>query len=58
MGEVGSPDSFAINARMAAAASLGRAGFKDDARAQYGWILKNVKDVEKQELARREMQKL
>jgi len=58
MGEVRLPDSFAINARMAAAASLGRAGFKDDARAQYGWILKNVKDVEKQELARREMQKL
>ena len=52
------PDAFAINARIAAAANLGRAGLKDDARAQFNWLRKNVKDAEKLELIRREMQKL
>jgi hypothetical protein len=51
-------DSFAINARIAAAANLGRAGLKDDARTQFNWLQKNVKDPEKLELIRREMQKL
>jgi tetratricopeptide (TPR) repeat protein len=51
-------DSFSVHARIAAAANLGRAGLKDDARAQFGWLQKNVKDPEKLELIRREMQKL
>ena len=51
-------DAFAVNARIAAAANLGRAGLKDDARAQFEWLRKNVKDAEKLELIRREMQKL
>ena len=51
-------DTFAINARLAAAANLGRAGLKDDARTQFTWLQKNVKDAEKLELIRREMQKL
>ena len=51
-------DGFAINARIAAAVNLGRAGLKDDARAQLDWLRKNVKDAEKLELIRREMQKL
>jgi hypothetical protein len=51
-------DSFAVNARIAGAANLGRAGFKDDARAQFNWLQKNVRDAEKLELIRREMQKL
>ena len=53
-----SPDPFAVNARIAAAANLGRAGLKDDARAQFDWLRKNVKDAEKLEVIRREMQKL
>ncbi|MCE9641193.1 MAG: hypothetical protein K8S22_13795, partial [Betaproteobacteria bacterium] len=53
-----SPDTFAVNARIAAAANLGRAGLKDDARAQFDWLRKNVKDAEKLEVIRREMQKL
>lgn len=52
------PDALAINARIYAGANLGRAGFKDDARAQFNWLLKNVKDPEKLETIRREMQKL
>ncbi len=51
-------DPSAINARIAAAANLGRAGFKDDARTQFNWLQKNVKDPEKLELIRRELQKL
>lgn len=51
-------DALAINARLAAAANLGRAGLKDDARAQFNWLQKNVKDPEKLELIRRELQKL
>jgi len=51
-------DAFAINARIAAASNLGRAGLKDDARTQFDWLRKNVKDPEKLELIRREMQKL
>jgi hypothetical protein len=51
-------DTFAVNARIAAAANLGRAGLKDDARAQFDWLRKNVKDAEKLEVIRREMQKL
>ena len=56
--EARSPDPFAVNARIAAAANLGRAGLKDDARAQFDWLRKNVKDAEKLEVIRREMQKL
>ena len=52
------PDVLAINARIAAGANLGRAGLRDDARAQFNWLLKNVKDPEKLEAIRREMQKL
>jgi hypothetical protein len=51
-------DALAVNARLAAAANLGRAGLKDDARTQFNWLQKNVKDPEKLELIRREMQKL
>ena len=51
-------DALAVNARFAAAANLGRAGLKDDARTQFNWLRKNVKDPEQLELIRREMQKL
>ncbi len=52
------PDVLAVNARIAAGANLGRAGYKDDARTQFNWLLKNIKDPEKLETIRREMQKL
>ena len=52
------PDIFSINARIAAASNLGRAGLKDDARTQFEWLRRTVKDAEKLELIRREMQKL
>ncbi len=52
------PDAFAVNARIAAASNLGRAGLKDDARAQFEWLRKNVKDAEKLELIRREIRRL
>ena len=52
------PDSFAVNARIAGAANLGRAGYKEDARAQFSWLQKNVKDADRLELIRRELQKL
>ncbi len=53
-----SPDAFAVNARLQAAASLRRAGLKDDARNQLDWLQKNIRDAEKLEIVRREMQKL
>ena len=56
--EARATDALAVNARLAAAANLGRAGLKDDARAQFNWLQKNVKDPEKLELIRRELQKL
>jgi len=49
------PDAAAIRARTAAAANLARAGFRDDARAQYEWLLKNVRDPVQREAARREL---
>ena len=58
LADAATPDAFTINARIAAAASLRRAGLKEDARAQFEWLRKNVKDVEKLEQIRRDMQKL
>jgi TolA-binding protein len=52
------PDALALNARLQAAVNLARAGFNDDARAQLGWLEKNVSDAEKLELVRREMRNL
>ena len=52
------PDPLAINARIAAASNLGRAGLKDDARAQFDWLRKNVRDADKLEQIRRESLKL
>ena len=56
--DAAAPDIFAVNARIAGAANLGRAGFKDDARAQFNWLQKHVKDADRLEVIRREMQKL
>jgi hypothetical protein len=56
--DASAPDALAINARIAAGVNLGRAGLKEDARTQYNWLLKNVKDPEKLGTIRRELQKL
>jgi len=42
-------------ARLAAARNLARAGYKDDARAQFQWLLGNSKDLAQLEIARREL---
>ncbi len=52
------PDARALQARLAAAANLARAGFRDDARAQLQWVIGNSKDAAQIELARREMSRL
>lgn len=58
MVDAGAPDAVAIGARLAGAANLARAGYKDDARAQFKWLQQNVKDADRLDFIRREMQKL
>ncbi|MBM3356194.1 MAG: hypothetical protein FJY54_00490 [Betaproteobacteria bacterium] len=52
------PDALELQARLAAALSLARAGYREDARAQFQWLLRNSKDAAQLELARRELAKL
>jgi hypothetical protein len=52
------PDAVALQARLAAALALARAGYTGDARAQFEWLLKNTKDPVQIEIARRELAKL
>ena len=52
------PDARALQARLAAAANLARAGFRDDARAQLQWVIGNSKDAAQVEFARRELSRL
>jgi len=54
----GAPDASASNARFAAAANLARAGFRQDAKAQYQAVLKTSKDAAQQESARRALSRL
>jgi len=54
-GERQPPDALALQARLAAARNLARAGYKDDARAQFQWLLGNSKDLVQLEIARREL---
>lgn len=51
-------DALALQARLAAASSLARAGYREDARAQFQWLLKNAKDPSQIETARRELARL
>jgi hypothetical protein len=53
----GSPvtDALALQARLAAATNLARAGYREDARAQFQWVIANSKDASQRELARREL---
>src|SRR5262245_63742161 len=38
------PDALARQSRLAAGLSLARAGLREDARAQFQWVLKNTTD--------------
>ena len=51
-------DALAFQARLLAAINLMRAGLKDDARAQFEWLLKNAKDPALIEAARRGLNRL
>ena len=52
------PDSLAFQARLLAALNLMRAGLKDDARAQFQWLLRNAKDPALVEAAKRGLSRL
>lgn len=52
------PDALALQARLAAALNLARVGYKQDARAQFEWLLRNSRDAAQLEIARRELAKL
>lgn len=56
--ELRAPDAAALQARLAAALNLARAGYKEDARAQFEWLLRNSRDAAQLEIARRELAKL
>jgi hypothetical protein len=52
------PDANALQARLLAAGNLVRAGLKEDARAQFQWLLKNTKEPAIVEAARRALARL
>lgn len=52
------PDALAFQARLLAALNLMRAGLKDDARAQFEWLVKNSRDPALTEAARRGLNRL
>jgi len=51
-------DALALQARLAAAVNLARAGYREDARTQYQWVIGNSKDAAQIEFARRELSRL
>jgi hypothetical protein len=48
----------ASKARLAAALSLARAGYKEDARAQLEWVIRHSRDAGEREVARKAQAKL
>ncbi|HYH42823.1 MAG TPA: hypothetical protein VD867_12655 [Burkholderiales bacterium] len=52
------PDALAFQARLLAALNLMRAGLRNDARAQFEWLLKNSKDPALTEAAKRGLARL
>ena len=52
------PDALARQARLAAGLSLAQAGYRDDARTQFEWVLRNSRDPAQLDVARRELKKL
>jgi hypothetical protein len=51
-------DALALQARLAAAMNLARAGYRDDALAQIQWLLKHSKDPAQIEAARRALSRM
>jgi tetratricopeptide (TPR) repeat protein len=51
-------DAAALQARLAAGINLARAGYKEDARAQFQWLIQNSKDAAQRDAARRELSRL
>ena len=49
------PDARSVQARLAAAVNLARAGMREDARTQFQWVIGNSKDAAQVEIARREL---
>lgn len=49
------PDAGAADSRLRAGLALVRAGLRDDARAQFEWLLQHAKDPEQLTIARREL---
>jgi hypothetical protein len=54
----GMGDAPALQARLAAGINLARAGYKEDARAQFQWLIDNAKDTASRDAARRELSRL
>ena len=54
----GTGDAPALQARLAAGINLARAGYKEDARAQFQWLIQNAKDPASRDAARRELSRL
>jgi hypothetical protein len=51
-------DAVAMQARLDAGINLARAGYKEDARAQFQWLMQNARDPAHREAARRELSRL
>jgi predicted negative regulator of RcsB-dependent stress response len=49
------PDAFARQARLAAALALVQAGLREDARAQFQWLIRNTTDPAQLAIAKREL---
>lgn len=56
--QAAAPDALSFQSRLLAALNLMRAGLKDDARAQFEWLIKNSKDAALTEAARRGLARL
>lgn len=52
------PDATASTARLAAGLNLARAGYKDDARAQFDWVIRHSRDAAERDVARKGRAKL
>ncbi|HSQ05057.1 MAG TPA: hypothetical protein VLN59_13520 [Burkholderiales bacterium] len=50
-----SPDAAALDARLRAALNLARAGYREDARKQFQWLLENSRQPAHLDIARREL---
>jgi hypothetical protein len=56
--QAAAPDALAYQARLLAALNLMRAGLRDDARAQFEWLIRNSKEPALVEAARRGLERV